>query len=218
MSTISLVIIVATISFVIFLLSCVKGRERKKVFSELLEQDFKIVDSNSYILKSNRFGSIIRQDFLTSEINSANIKKGVIKYNVEETILFCECCLADSGKKSKQTNCLAILHLFNTPIDRCVKFRKKDSNRKKSCTYMRDLGHILDMGGSYSVSSDSDIDMSIFSEKFQKVLLDLKNKFPDEGVLIINRKGWLMLNASKGNREMRNLFFNFDQRILNSFT
>jgi hypothetical protein len=203
-----------------------RGGRRAKYFQDLAEQSsFKIIDSSSYILKSNRFGDIIGQDFLASQID-VKIIQGIIQYNVRESIVFCDCAIKAREERARPFTCSALLHLRDTIVGPRLKFRRRLEGWNPT-GYLADLGFVLegddDFCRDFVVSSDPKADWQAVPAGLKNTLLELKNEFPFrnsefKGTLIATAKGWLILSMTSVNRAMLDSLLELDRYIAECLT
>lgn len=216
-------ILIAILFAVVNFLS--RGKRRARDYKEIAAKtNFKPIEADSHILKTNRFGDIIKNDFLALRDGGVKISGGIMKYNVDEHIVFCDClveALDNSGKKPRFFAYNAILHLRQNAAVPTLKVRLDSKVTNKTPVVFSDLKFSFQSDG-FCFSSDTEIKSNAFSSDFLDVLKEYKNRFPfanlkQSGLLVLNAKGWFILSAVAAGQDMLENLMEFDRRIAEAF-
>ena len=199
---------------------------RKRFYKEIAAKaKFKPIEADSYVLKTNRFGDIIKNDFLLSRGGSVKITGGIMKYNADEHIVFCDCLIegtSNSGEKRRPFGCNAILHLRKIAITQSLKVRLDSKVTGKCPAIFDDLKFAFQAEG-FNFSSDVEITIEAIPPAFLDLLKEYQNRFPfaklkENGLLIVNDKGTLVLSALARAKAVLEGLIEFDRRMVEAFS
>lgn len=203
-----------------------KAKRRKRFYKEIASKsNFKLIEADSYVLKTNRFGDIVKNDFLIFRDGDVKIAGGIMKYNVDEHIVFCDCLIegtSNSGKKCRPFVYNAVLHLRKLPVKAAAKIRL-DSKVVGACPAIFDDFKFIFPSDGFIVSSDVEMKIDAFPVTFSDLLREYKTKFPfakpkQNGLMIINDKGWFILSVSAVGKDMLESLVELDRKISEAFS
>jgi len=217
-TTMFLIVICGTMVLVIAVAVSAFLREKhaaQRYFNELSSRGFRLVDNKKEVFKCKGFETIMLRDFLSPAVDLLEIKKSVLKYVVQETIVFGNCFIKEKREGSKHYQATFLLHLnpvCPTVFHEHLKFILKG---KPDCSEVFGLSLVSVIDGpdtdllfkSFVVSSLNRLGPDAVPEKIKKPLLDCRDKFPlrgskHNGILVINPRGWLIVSVSCLNRSM----------------
>jgi hypothetical protein len=190
----------------------------------VVKANYKFIEADSYVLKTNRFGDIIKNDFLVLRDGAVKITGGIMKYNVDEHIVFCDCLIegtSNSGKKCRPFPCNAILHLHKISVSQNFKVHLAAKAISKCPAIFDDLKFSFHSEG-FCLCSDIEIKANVLSPAFIDALKEYKNRFPfarlnQRGLLILNDKGWFILSVPAAGKNMMESLMEFDRRMAEVF-
>ena len=199
-------------------------KTRVKKFRSLIVQDnFREIEPGSYVMKNNRFGDIIRQDFLGLPVVDVKAGKGVIRYNADESIILCDWSITEknpTAKKDKVFSCLALLHLRKNTVPFSVKV-SLGKNNKKMPGFLAHLQSVINNEDGFSVSCDGDDKLLGSLGFWDELVKQLKEKFPlnncPYGLIAAGPKGWLILVPNIANSGVFNSIVELDKKITDVF-
>jgi hypothetical protein len=136
-----------------------KQKFLSKYFRSILAvENFRSIEPDSYVIKTNRFGDILAKNFFNSSVDAISAGSGAMRYNVEESVLLADWNITPktSGeKKVKKFSCLGLVHLRKIPFS----FKLKVSSSKALRNIPEIFSGLLypvgsDVGGIFKLSSD----------------------------------------------------------------
>ena len=198
-----------------------KSKRRKHFYKEIISKtNFKPIEADSYVLKTNRFGDIVKNDFLVFRDGNVKIVDGIMKYNVDESIVFCDCLIegtSNSGKKCRPFTYNLILHFRKLPVSAVVKVRLGNHVSGKCPAIFDDLKFLIQADG-FSLSSGTEITPTAIPAAFLSSLGEYKKRFPfvdpkQNGLLIFSDKGWLILSISAPRKDSLESLLDLDRNV-----
>ncbi len=187
-----------------------------------LKSGFKVIEPDSYVLKSNRFGDIIAKDFLALGAGAVKISGGVIKYNLEESVILGDGVIMPlpGVRNAKPLTGTVILHLRKISVNGTVRIRINKPVTKVVPPFFNNLEFEASPEASpgFKLSASVNLRDCGLKADFFRVITDYGDNFPfdgsrSRGVVVINEKGWFIFGADNTGCHPLECLVELDRRI-----